>query len=109
VAGVTEDLDVAEKRDDGALVLTLRGDLDMAAEEVLGPLLRRDLPAGVHEVVVDLAEVGFLDSTGVRLLLEGRERALGHGAVLTVRNPRPVVLHVLRITSVAELFGLTAA
>ena len=60
----------------------------------------------VPEVVVDLADVGFLDSTGIRVLLEGRERAQEQGIVITARDPQPVVLNVLRITNVAELFGL---
>jgi hypothetical protein len=40
------------------------------------------------------------------VLLEGRERAQDRGIVITARDPQPLVLNVLRITSVAELFGL---
>lgn len=102
-----EELDVSEDRVGRSLVLRLRGDVDLASEAVLVATLRRDPPPDVDEIVVDLTDVGFLDSTGVRVLLEGRERALAGGAVLTVRNPSPVVLRVLRVTSVAELFGLS--
>jgi anti-anti-sigma factor len=97
---------VAPEREDDRLVLRLSGDLDMAAAGVLTAELTRAVSEPVPEVVVDLTEVGFLDSTGIRVLLEGRERALERGAVVTVRNPQPVVLNVLRITNVAELFGL---
>jgi anti-anti-sigma factor len=106
---VTEVLDVIEERVGRSLVLRLRGDVDLASEAVLSEVLRRDVPPDVDEIVVDLTEVGFLDSTGVRVLLEGRERALAGGAVLILRDPGPVVLRVLRVTSVAELFGLPAS
>jgi anti-sigma B factor antagonist len=98
-------LKIVTERDGDIIVLRLRGDVDMAAEEVLSAALRVPLPAGVHELVVDLADAPFIDSTGVRVLLEGRDRALAHGAVLTVRNAQPLVLHVLQLTGVAGLFG----
>jgi anti-sigma B factor antagonist len=99
-------LDIVEERAGRSLVLRLRGDVDLASEAVLSAVLRRDVPPDVDEIVIDLSEVGFLDSTGVRVLLEGREHALAGGAVLRLCNPAPVVLRVLRVTSVADLFDL---
>jgi anti-sigma B factor antagonist len=99
-------LDIAPEREADRLVLRLRGDVDMAAAEVLTAALSHAVTEPVPEVVVDLADVGFLDSTGIRVLLEGRERARERGIVITARDPQPVVLNVLRITNVAELFGL---
>ena len=99
-------LDIAPEREADRLVLRLRGDVDMAAADVLAAALGRAVHEPVPEVVVDLTDVGFLDSTGIRVLLEGRERAQERGIVITARDPQPVVLNVLRITNVAELFGL---
>ena len=103
---MTDVLGVVEERAGRTIVLRLRGDVDLASESVLTAALRRDFPPDVGEIIVDLSEVGFLDSTGVRVLLEGRERAQAGGVALTLRNPGPVVLRVLRVTSVAEMFGL---
>jgi anti-sigma B factor antagonist len=99
-------LDIAPEREADRLVLRLRGDVDMAAADVLTAALSRAVTEPVPEVVVDLADVGFLDSTGIRVLLEGRERAQERDVMVTARNPQPVVLNVLRLTNVAELFGL---
>ncbi|NES14134.1 MULTISPECIES: STAS domain-containing protein [Micromonospora] len=63
---------------------------------------------GLVEIVVDLAAVGFLDSTGVATLLRGAAEAVGRGATLRVTDPQPIVARVLRITSVDCLLGLTA-
>jgi anti-anti-sigma factor len=52
------------------------------------------------ELVLDLREVTFLDSTGIRLILQAREYALRHAAAfLLVRGPEQVML-------VLELIGL---
>src|SRR5256885_16351135 len=61
-------------RRDGAVVLSLGGELDLYnAEEVRGALLAAC--AGEPEVlVVDLGEVRFIDSTALGVLIEARSR-----------------------------------
>jgi anti-sigma B factor antagonist len=61
-------------RREGAVVLALAGELDLYnAEEVRGALL--DACAGEpHVLVVDLAEVRFIDSTALGVLIEARSR-----------------------------------
>ncbi|MFG2056628.1 STAS domain-containing protein [Micromonospora sp. NPDC048930] len=92
----------------GRVVLTPVGDLDMAGAPELDRALDAvlDRPALV-EIVVDLAAVTFLDSTGVAALLRGAAEAVGRGAALRVTRPQPLVARVLRITSVDVLLGLT--
>ncbi|SCL20917.1 anti-sigma B factor antagonist [Micromonospora rhizosphaerae] len=91
----------------GRVVLAPVGEIDMAGvrqlERALDAVLDRP---GVVEVVVDLAEVAFLDSSGVATLLRAAAEAVGRGATLRVTNPRPVVARVLRITAVDILLGL---
>jgi anti-sigma B factor antagonist len=59
---------------DGAVVVSLAGELDLYnAEEVRGALL--DACAGEPELlVVDLGEVSFIDSTVLGVLIEARSR-----------------------------------
>jgi anti-sigma B factor antagonist len=66
-------------RRDGAVVVSLAGELDLYnAEEVRGALL--DACAGEPGVlVVDLEEVRFIDSTALGVLVEARSRMAEHG------------------------------
>ncbi|GAB3171999.1 anti-sigma B factor antagonist [Micromonospora palomenae] len=93
--------------DGGRIVLRPVGDLDIATAAVVQDALDAalDLPDTV-ELVVDLTEVPFLDSTGVAALLRGAAEAVGRGASLRVVDPQPVVARVLRITGVDSLVGL---
>ena len=61
-------------RRDGALIVSLAGELDLYnAEEVRGALL--EACAGEPEkLVVDLEEVRFIDSTALGVLIEARSR-----------------------------------
>jgi anti-sigma B factor antagonist len=99
-------VDLRTETDGASVVLWMRGDLDMAAEAAMTAAFARIFAEPVREVVVDLSEVDFLDSTGIRVLLLGRDRAQRSDAVLTVRHPRPLVESVLRISGLAHCFGL---
>ncbi|MGN9893008.1 STAS domain-containing protein [Micromonospora sp. L31] len=106
--GEERDMRVDRRHEDGGrIVLRPVGDLDIATAAVVQDALDAalDLPDTV-ELVVDLAEVPFLDSTGVAALLRGAAEAVGRGASLRVVDPQPVVARVLRITGVDSLVGL---
>jgi anti-anti-sigma factor len=49
-------------------------------------------------IPIDLSGVGFIDSTGVGLLLRARNYAQSKGATLHFLHPSPAVLNVLRIS-----------
>jgi anti-sigma B factor antagonist len=76
-----------ERRDDGdRTVLELAGEFDLAAEPVLTRELEKALPAST--LVLDLRRVTFMDSTGLRLLLEADARVRGSGdTCVVVRGP----------------------
>ncbi|MGS2614864.1 STAS domain-containing protein [Micromonospora sp. LZ34] len=94
----------AERRQ---VVLRPTGEVDMSTADALeAALLDAVRQAGVGEVVVDLGDVGFLDSSGVRVLVHGVAVAREHDVTLRVTRPQPVVARVLRITSVDTLLGL---
>ena len=88
-------------QDDGVLLeLHLRGELDMAAVPQVEQVVAR-LPPGRDGVVVDLAELEFLDSTGLRLLLTLQRRQ--DGTPVTFTAPGARVGPVLDISGVRRL------
>jgi anti-anti-sigma factor len=54
-------------------------------------------------VVIDLTELTFLDSSGIRCLCLAAKEAAAVGCRLLLQNPSPAVLQVLEITGVDEL------
>jgi len=82
--------------------VTLRGELDLAATAQLEPELERLIAQpGVSEVALDLRELDFLDSSGLRAVLSAARllRENDRGLVL-VRGPSPVqrVFELTRMT-----------
>jgi anti-sigma B factor antagonist len=88
----------------GRFVLRLAGDLDLAGADgfwgVLEPLL---VPGG--RVVLDCAGLGFLDSSGLRILLLGARRAAATDASVRLAAPRHAVRRTLELAGANELIG----
>lgn len=70
--------------DDGVVTLRLVGEFDMAAAQAFRELLTRLEAAAPRAVVIDLAAVTFLDSSGGRALIDAYERSLGTHALVVV-------------------------
>jgi anti-sigma B factor antagonist len=84
----------------GQLVVAATGQVDLATAPELAAVLaqaRRDRP---FEIVVDLTAVDFLDSAGVRVLVEAARQAAELGVELSVRGAGGWVARVLEITGV---------
>lgn len=82
-----------------ALVVAVTGDVDIATS----PLLRDRLADVVRthrSVVVDLDGVGFMDSTGLGVLVAAHRRSAATGARLVLARPQRIVRNALRLVQV---------
>jgi anti-sigma B factor antagonist len=94
---------------DGAIVVDVRGTLDAATVDALRSALLGTL-TGHRPVtmIVDLTFVTFMDSLGIGALVAGHTAARETGTAFVLRNPSEFVHRQLRVTGLAELFGLSA-
>jgi anti-anti-sigma factor len=76
--------------------ITLRGELDMAAAFKLEPTIERVVSQNnVDELVLDLGDVDFIDSSGLGSLLSTHERLNDLGITSKMRQPSEAVKRVL--------------
>lgn len=95
---------------DGATVVDVRGTLDAATVDALRAALLGTLASDRPAVmIVDLTYVTFMDSMGVGALVAGHNAAHEIGTSFVLRNPSAFVHRQLRVTGLAEMFGLPAA
>jgi anti-anti-sigma factor len=85
----------------GVRVIAIEGELDLAVAEQVQEAIDRS--AGTNRVLVDLAACEFLDSTGIAVLIRGREARVAEGGSLAICNPRDQVLRVLEVTGLTRL------
>jgi anti-sigma B factor antagonist len=87
---------------DGVIVAI--GDIDVAG----GPLVDAAIVDGESDqpVVIDLTEVTFIDSSGLRSLLSASRRAGDRGTEVVLRSPSAAVRRLLEITGTEGQFRI---
>jgi anti-sigma B factor antagonist len=78
--------------------IELGGELDVSAADGLLDRLYSELARGAAEVVMDLKALSFIDSTGLRTLLQARDLCERHGARLSIVEGRGHVARVFELT-----------
>jgi anti-anti-sigma factor len=90
----------------GIRVIAVTGELDLAVADRVREAI--DRAAKAPGVLVDLSACEFLDSTGIAVLIRGREALAAEGRELAICNPRSQVLRVLEVTGLTRLDGFLA-
>jgi anti-sigma B factor antagonist len=94
---------------DGRAVVVPRGELDLATAPELDAVVNERLDAG-QDVVMDLRELAFMDSTGLRVLVAAHARvesADGGPTFLVVRPlPGAAIERILAIAGVESVLDL---
>ncbi|MEV8093174.1 STAS domain-containing protein [Kitasatospora sp. NPDC085879] len=90
---------------EGAVVCSLSGDLDLdGLAEVEAPLRELVSAAAPGVLCIDLAAVGFCDSTGLNLLLRLRLDAEESGVTLVLAQPGPQLSRLFELTGTGAVF-----
>lgn len=93
-------VDIDERGD--ALVATVRGVIDLLSTGPLQEQLNTALGHGATRLVLDLADVTFVDSTGLGLLVSLQRRTRGAGGWLRLVNPHPQLGRMLHTTNLDQ-------
>jgi anti-sigma B factor antagonist len=88
---------------DGTLTLRLSGEIDIASVDAVAAGIAPLLDGASGRVVFDLADLQFMDSTGLALLV----RTANRFDAASITNAAPNVLRVLEVSGLADVFELT--
>jgi anti-sigma B factor antagonist len=106
-AAMGEAVMTTRRQADGAIIVDVRGTLDAATVDAVRTALQATLQQERPPVlVVDLTFVTFMDSLGIGALVTGYNAAREVGTRFVLRNPSEFVHRQLRVTGLADMFGL---
>lgn len=97
---------VTTSQSESLAVLYLTGELDLYSAAVLADALDAVLDREQHVVVLDLADLDFMDTTGLQVIATAATRLEHTNGQLTLRHPSPTVRRILTITRLDELVRL---
>ena len=101
--GGVDQLRVSISGGDSYIVVTLAGESDVYTYDQLRGALETEAGRGVALLVVDLAGLEFMDSTGVQVLLDIRVLMHDRGGKLVLARPQNTVARVLNLVGADQL------
>lgn len=87
-------------------VVHVSGDIDLATAPALRELLEEKLEQGYSDIVVDLTDVTFLDSTGLGVLVAALKKCREVDGDLRLVITEPRILKLFAITGLQDTFTI---
>jgi anti-sigma B factor antagonist len=103
-----DSVDLSARECDGQVIVVLRGVLDVANAASVAVALAA-VAARERDIIIDLAGLEFIDSSGVAALARGRRQARNAGGELLLAAPQQQVLRVLTLTRLIDVFPVHAS
>lgn len=101
-------MQIATRTEDRRVVLRLSGRFEFSTHREFRDAIDRVLEMhGIDELVVDLIDVDYVDSSALGMLLMLRERAASAKLGLVLGNPRGMVRQALDIARFDKLFVIS--
>ena len=100
------DLTLSTRREGDRTVVVVGGEIDVYTAPKLREQLVELETEGQHDLVVDLDQVEFLDSTGLGVLVGGLKRVRAHDGSLRLVCTQERILKVFRITGLTKIFPI---
>ncbi len=86
--------------------MAMAGKLDIQGEQAIGDDFRNALLRNNSNVLLDMTQVSYLASLGIRLLFKGAKDLAAQGKKLVVINPQPMVEDTLSSSGTAKFIPI---
>jgi anti-sigma B factor antagonist len=98
------DLTLSTHEADGTTVVAVGGEIDVYTAPRLRDKFTELVAAGSYDIIVDMQNVEFLDSTGLGVLVGGLKKVRAHDGSLDLVCTQDRLLKIFRITGLAKVF-----
>lgn len=97
-------MNIVKKQEGAALTLELEGRLDTTTAPELEAVLGKSLE-GVTSLVLDMQELNYLSSAGLRVILTAQKRMNKQGK-MTVRHVKETIMEVFEVTGFVDILNI---
>ncbi len=101
------EISILEKKEGDSMVLDVSGDIELGESSTrLRNSVRNSLNAGVSNITLDLADVNYLDSSGIGELISSLVAVSRADGRMVILNPTDQIRRLLEISQLTELFDI---
>jgi anti-sigma B factor antagonist len=87
-------------------VVRIAGNLDTQTSPVTQEQLTKLIQDGATKILLDLEELNYISSSGLRVLLVAQKRLEGNGGQVRICNPNTMVREVFDTSGFSEIFSV---
>ena len=98
-----DDLEIVEVRDPGASTFTLKGRINAANADILLYKLETALNEGYINIIVNMSQIEYLSSVGIRVILKIYKKASEAGGKFNIERPSDNVRNVIGMVALKEM------
>jgi anti-sigma B factor antagonist len=98
-----DDLHVKAEQDRTGTTIILEGEFDLTGTERFWAFFSAALAASPRSIILNARGLTFIDSSGLKALLDARAAATDAGAAFCVSEPSPALRRIAEITGIEDL------
>ena len=87
-------------------MVSIRGEIDIYSIEKFREIIEEKIRTQAPEIILDCSELSYMDSTGMGVLIELRNKTKEMGQKIIMINPRPNIKKLLSLTGVDKIIEI---
>ena len=97
-------MEISRRTNENVTILDLKGNLTIGTEDELINVITQSVTDGQKDLLINMADVPFIDSSGIGGLIKAFSRVKGEGGRLKLLNPSHNARQLLSITGLLSVF-----
>ena len=87
-------------------MVSIRGEIDIYSIEKFRDTIEEKIKTQASEIILDCSELSYMDSTGMGVLIELRNKTKELGQKIIMMNPRPIIRKLLALMGVDKIIEI---
>lgn len=100
------DIKINSKDVEGGALLSIHGEIDVYTSPKVKESIISLIDRGKYNIVVNLEEVRYIDSTGLGVLIGALKKLREHSGNITLVCSNPQIKKIFQITGLVKIFGI---
>ncbi|MBC3899173.1 MULTISPECIES: STAS domain-containing protein [Acetobacterium] len=87
-------------------MVSIKGEIDIYSIEKFRASIEKEIMTQATQIILDCSELSYMDSTGMGVLIELRNKSKEMGQRIIMMNPRPNIKKLLSLTGVDKIIEI---
>jgi len=87
-------------------VVTIKGEVDIYSVDQFRKSIEKSINQKTSKIILDCTDLSYIDSTGMGVLIEMRNKTMEMGQKIVMKNPKPNIKKLLSLTGVDKIIEI---